>query len=130
MPPASLKRKTLHDYFQSPTRPLGSPEPPQSCNIPGLSLLPNFVTPTAQATLLSFLDTENWRTDLSRRTIHYGGTYCLMPPKTASAAERDAISKTIITAPPIPNTLNWVIDRMITNNHLYKPDAPPTFCIV
>jgi hypothetical protein len=129
MPSTPLKRKTLHDYFQAPSEPLPPPEPPKPYNIPGLSIIPNFVTPSEQAALLSFLDAATWRTDLSRRTIHYGGTYCLMAPKTASVDEREAISKNIITAAPIPDDLSWLIDRMITSD-LYTADSPPRFCIV
>jgi hypothetical protein len=129
MPSTSLKRKTLHDNFQGPSELLVPPEPPNSHNIPALPITPNFVIPNEQATLLSLLDAAAWRTDLSRRTIHYGGTYCLMQPKTASAEEREAISKTIITAAPILDDLTWLIDRMITND-LCTAETPPTFCIV
>lgn len=140
----SLKRKTLHDYFQSqspcqsaPKRtlyalkcPISTATTTTSPNLPvGLSIIPDFVTTAEQATLVSFLEAETWRTDLSRRTIHYGGTYCLMPPKAASVAERAAISKRTITAQSIPNSLRWVIDRMIATD-LYPAGLPPRFCIV
>jgi hypothetical protein len=52
-----------------------------------------------------------------------------MAPKTAGVDEREAISKNIITAAPIPDDLNWLIDRMITSA-LYTAEFPPRFCIV
>ncbi|KAJ9660614.1 hypothetical protein H2201_006872 [Coniosporium apollinis] len=130
--PPSKKRKTLHDYFKAPNKTAGR-EPalkePKESSISGLSVLPSFVTPSEQESIITFLNNEAWRTDLSRRTIHYGGTYCLMPPKTATAAERAAIERNIIPAPPIPIELHWLIDRMVTYS-LYDEHARPEYCIV
>ncbi len=50
---------------------------------PGLSLLHEFITPDDERILLTFLARQEWRTDLRRRTIHYGGTYCKLPPRVA-----------------------------------------------
>ncbi|KAF2090718.1 hypothetical protein K490DRAFT_62040 [Saccharata proteae CBS 121410] len=133
------KRKTLHDYFVS-SESSSANRPPkqrqtqqtqqrQQTDIPGLSLAPGFVTAAEEASLLAFLDTQTWRTDLSRRTMHYGGTYCLMPPKNASPAERAAIERNIIAAPALPAELDFLIDRMVAKE-LYRADARPGFCIV
>jgi len=50
---------------------------------PGLSLLRDFITPDEERMLLTYLARQEWRTDLRRRTIHYGGTYCKLPPRVA-----------------------------------------------
>jgi len=127
------KRKTLTDYFttspskrpkKATTEPIPSAEHAHS-SIPGLSLLPNFLTPPEESQLLTFLSTQTWRTDLARRVIHYGGTYCLLPPRPASPE----IESTVITAPPIPPELEWVLDRMVSHG-LYASDARPGYCIV
>jgi len=98
-------------------------------NIPGLTIHSNFVTKDEEASLLKFLDEQPWRTDLSRRTIHYGGTYCLMAPRSASPAEKRAIENTIVTAASIPTELDWLVDRMIETG-LYPHCKRPTYCIV
>ena len=134
---SSRKRKTLHDYFASevPKQPLHktpkkSPDlksPPSP--ISGLSVIPNFVSSIEESSLLSFLAAQKWRTDLSRRTIHYGGTYCLMPPRNATPDERKRVENTILTADPIPSELTWLIDRMVDQD-LYIAKGRPEFCIV
>jgi len=154
----TTKKRTLDEYFGQAKRPKPSPNPKgfSTCNlrataspkpapvqppihslplpkaslgVPGLTLLPEFVTPTEQLSVLDFLSTQPWRTDLARRTIHYGGTYCLMAPRNATATERAAIEKTIITASPIPHETQWLIDRMISHD-LYKDAKRPEYCIV
>ncbi|EON63022.1 hypothetical protein W97_02248 [Coniosporium apollinis CBS 100218] len=128
----SKKRKTLHDYFKAPSKtPSGEPalKQPRESSIPGFSVLPSLVSPSEQENILAFLKNQAWRTDLSRRTIHYGGTYCLMPPKNATTAERAAVERNIIPAPPIPLELHWLIDRMVARG-FYDDHARPEFCIV
>lgn len=88
-----------------------------------------FVSATEEQQLLAFLSTQSWRTDLSRRSIHYGGTYCRMPPRDASPATRTKIEKDIITADPMPTALVFVLDRMIERG-IYLPDQRPEYCIV
>lgn len=127
------KRKTLADYFAtSPSkRPKSitpSSEQPHP-SVPGLSLLRNFITSSEEAKILAFLDAQTWRTDLARRVIHYGGTYCLLPSRDASPEERKKIESNIITAPPIPPGIEWVVDRLVSHD-FYSPDAKPTYCIV
>lgn len=142
------KRKTLHDYFrgskslatssssdihQSRTVAPALRSKTPLCRVqqapPGLALLPDFITSEEETSLLAFLDAQPWRTDLSRRTMHYGGTYCLMPPRDATPAERDAIASTIITASPIPPEVNFILERMIAAG-LYSPYTKPSYCIV
>lgn len=131
---ANTKRKTLHDFFTS-DRPAkqqkGGPRQ-SSCpkgEIPGLHILKEFINTDEETALLNFLDAQQWRADLSRHVIHYGGTYCLMPPRTATPEERKKIESTILKAQPIPNTLDFLIDRMV-DQQLYFEATTPEYCIV
>lgn len=47
----------------------------QTAGRPGLHYLPSFVTPQEQAALVSEIDAQPWRSDLSRRVQHYGYLY-------------------------------------------------------
>lgn len=137
LPGASrTKRKTLDDYFvtQATKRRPSSicsqrPRKDSSKNIPGLRLLEKFVSADEERLALEFLDKQKWRTDLARRVIHYGGTYCLMPPQDADAAERQKIQSTIIQAASIPSELGFIVDKMI-QHELYTSVTRPEFCIV
>ena len=126
------KRKTLHDFFTASTTQSTVPSTtirPTKDSVPGLTILNSFVSATEEQHLLSFLSTQSWRTDLSRRSIHYGGTYCRMPPRDASPATRTKIEKDIITADPMPTALDFVLDRMIERG-IYLADQRPEYCIV
>lgn len=139
--PVGSKRKTLHDYFGHHDGRLT--KKPATCGDAievrsqtkifeqplGLSLIPMFVTAPEETSLLQFLDGQQWRTDLARRTMHYGGTYCLMPPRDAAPDIRKKIEETIITAPNMPPELEFVIQRMIDQG-LYSADQRPEYCIV
>ena len=156
--PVRMKRKTLHDFFAPQVSPQkistcvhessvvkddspaykAQPSSTESISglygyspvqVPGLELLPNFVTDDEEASLLSFLATQKWRTDLARRVIHYGGTYCLIPPRTSTPAERKKIENTILKADPLPGAFTWLIERM-REKGLYTPNQTPEFCIV
>lgn len=129
-----MSRKRISDYFQpyptvssvvSGSAPVGK----QTCSVPGLSILNAFITKEEEAELVSFLDAQQWRTDLSRRTMHYGGTYCLMPPRDAPPDVRRAIERNIISAPQIPDELSFLLDRM-TEQGLFTLDSRPEYCIV
>lgn len=133
--------KRIHDYFKpySPEVRAANSHARQTAHmhepvvgqqpIPGLTVLMSFVTPAEESALLAFLDSQPWRTDLSRRTLHYGGTYCLMPPWNASASERKAIEQTIVAAREIPAELSFVVDKMIEQG-LYTAANKPEYCIV
>jgi alkylated DNA repair protein alkB family protein 8 len=130
--PASKKRKTLHDYFdQKSLVPAvqNRLSTPVELPIPGLALILDFITADEEAALLKFLETQKWRTDLRRRCIHYGGTYCLMPSRDVSVEERQRIESTILEADPVPAELGFVVDRMLEHG-LYQEKNNPTFCIV
>lgn len=129
------KRKTIDDFFLS-TRSTKATRispavynPRSSDTVPGLSVYPDFVSADEEAAIVAFLDGQEWRTDLARRVIHYGGTYCLMPPRTATAEERQRIENTILKARPMPPELDFIIARMIGRS-LYTKASMPEFCIV
>jgi len=129
------KRKTLDDFFinNRPSKQTRTPTATKPLEvhegIPGLRVLTDFVTVEEEQALLGFFELQEWRTDLARRVIHYGGTYCLMPPRTATLEQRIQIEKTILTAPSIPSQLDFVISRMIGHN-LYTNATAPEYCIV
>ncbi|KAK6434322.1 hypothetical protein LTR95_009498, partial [Oleoguttula sp. CCFEE 5521] len=152
----AIKRKTISDYFTTSPPKRARLERPSASNddlpsprtpipaisgshetlielshptLPGLSTVPGFLSTSEEASLLAFLDKQSWRTDLARRCIHYGGTYCLMPPRSASPATKKKVESQIFTADPLPPELGLVVDRMVEAG-LYKEDARPEFCIV
>lgn len=43
--------------------------------IPGLTYLPNFITPAQEAELVTMIDQQPWLSDLKRRVQHYGYKY-------------------------------------------------------
>ena len=138
------KRKTLHDYFRLDSRvgakaheesngdvveAPGSSRVKTFANPAGLTLLHDFITEEEEARLLDYLDRQHWRTDLARRTMHFGGTYCLMPPRDSSPATRKKIEGTILTAPDMPRDLDFLMKKMIASG-LYEVDRRPEYCIV
>lgn len=137
----AVKRKTLHDFFQpadttrkvhlsngGDSAALHSPE--RSFTVPaGLSIIKQFISVDEEQAVLSFLDSQTWRTDLSRRTMHFGGTYCLMPPRNASPEVKKKIEQTIIQAEPMPPQLGFLVDKMVRHG-LYSDTRRPAYCIV
>ena len=126
------KRKTLHEYFTSSTPQPKTPSTtlrPTNDSVPGLTILNSFISITEEQQISAFLSTQSWRTDLSRRSIHYGGTYCRMPPRDASPGRRTKIENDIITAAPMPKELGLVLDRMMERG-VYPVDQRPEYCIV
>lgn len=107
--------------------------------VPGLSLHRDFVTQDEEANLLRFLRSEQctWRTDLSRKTMHFGGEYCLMPSKQSVFwGEKDNDTRTVspsaspqtMQAPPMPSQFDWLLQRM-TQRGIYAGQIPQ-YCIV
>ena len=142
----SKKRKAINDFFKPTSkRPESGQVPiaPESkieeeskraftlkpTPVPELVLLLNFITPAEERGLVEFLNNASkcsWRTDLSRRTIHFGGTYCLMPSKADSLAN---LKPEILQAPPIPIEFDWLIQRMV-NACVFPINQKPQYCIV
>jgi alkylated DNA repair dioxygenase AlkB len=130
------KKRKLEDYFLSSStsskKCLTSSSPRHEDLgrlIPGLSIIHEFATQEEETRILSFLDAQTWRDDLARRVIHYGGSYCLMPPRDASPVERRKIESNIIPADPLPSSLDLLLDRMI-QHQVYASSARPAYCIV
>ena len=143
MPPEEKKRKVLTDFFcptSKAARHVSTPTASSNQAVPGLALYPDFVTRDEEASILEFLYSEQctWRTDLSRKTMHFGGEYCLMQPRLSSAEVEEksytanAVSASrphVIQAPPMPQELNWLIQRM-KDKDLYPQGVLPQYCIV
>jgi alkylated DNA repair dioxygenase AlkB len=88
----SMGQSTLHNYFaplttRNPSKiRLVSNNGDDPSLVPGLTVIQDFITPLQETHLLAFLDGQPWRTDLARRTMHFGGTYCLVPKGNRSEA--------------------------------------------
>jgi alkylated DNA repair dioxygenase AlkB len=137
-----IKRKTLDDYFLGPKRQRISHDHAkyvtlgislERSKVPGLELHADFVTPEEEIDILSFLNGASkckWRTDLTRRCMHFGGTYCLFkPPSKAMDKENPESKPEIIQAPHMPPELNWLLDRFVTRG-IFPQNQRPQYCIV
>ena len=134
------KRKAINDYFISAAkrvrpdetpREIGQQQQPKKCepvtSVPGLNLHKSFVTLAEEQQILDFLQDASWRTDLSRRTMHFGGTYCLMPSKSVPSKEKQQAE--VLQAPPMPAELSWLVERMVDVG-IYQEYRKPQYCIV
>lgn len=124
-----LKRKVDTEFFSPKAKLVKSPPTILSTpsSVAGLELIKDFVSAEEEQTLLDFLNGPlcTWRTDLARRCMHFGGTYCCLPPY----AERKTTKPEIKQAPPMPQQLSWLIERMVDKG-VYQSEALPGFCIV
>ena len=101
----------------------------KSTPVPGLTILLDFINPTEEQSILRFLNDSSkctWRTDLSRRTMHFGGTYCLMHPKSDTPT---SANPEILQAPLMPEELQWLIQHMVDEN-IFPSNQRPQYCIV
>ena len=137
------KRKAIDDFFVPTTK---SPKPSGSSpfkvsprwdgtgkdQVPGLEIRSNFITEKEEQRVLNFLDDTTrcrWRTDLSRRTMHFGGSYCLMPPKSIISSKSKSSTPEIIQAPPMPGELSWLVQRFVDTG-VFRYNERPQYCIV
>ena len=140
------KRKAISDFFQpvskrhSQDRSYLATQPEteeaskqavtmEETPVPGLTLILDFINPTEERRILDFLNDSSectWRTDLSRRTMHFGGTYCLMPSKSDDLRK---IKPEVLKAPSMPLEFEWLIQRMVDAD-LFPNDQRPQYCIV
>ncbi|KAL8803500.1 MAG: hypothetical protein Q9200_006180 [Gallowayella weberi] len=100
-----------------------------STPVPGLWIYNDFIDHAEEERILAFLNAPDlcqWRTDLSRRTMHFGGTYCIMPQKTAKSSPP---KPAILQAPPMPQEFQWLIQRMV-DSKIYMDGQKPHYCIV
>ncbi|MCJ1411946.1 hypothetical protein MMC19_006038 [Ptychographa xylographoides] len=140
------KRKVLTDFFLPSSKFVKAPcvnpsrTSPTPLAVPGLSLISDFVNMEEEASILAFLNHKQrtWRTDLSRRTMHFGGEYCLMPPRTRRTTvdvdgtanhALSSIQPEIVQAPPMPEEFNWLLQRM-KDRGIYSKKQTPQYCIV
>lgn len=115
--PANSRNRSSHHADAEP-----------AAQVPGLSVIPEFIEPTLEDTLLAFLERQPWRTDLARRTMHFGGTYCLMrDPK--QEVRKPQPKPEVITAPPIPPDFDNLM-QLFFRQGMYNPLTPPEYCIV
>lgn len=59
------------------------------------------------------MDGQEWRIDLARRGIRYGGANCLMPSLTAGPEARRRIESTVLRTQPMPPEFGFLVDGMI-----------------
>ena len=146
MEPLGKKRGAISDFFKpvskrssagqnlSGSRSILEEESKQtfalkSTPVPGLTILLDFIKPTEEQSILQFLNDSSkctWRTDLSRRTMHFGGTYCLMQPKSNTPPSG---KPEIVQAPSMPEELQWLIQRMVDEN-IFPGNQRAQYCIV
>ena len=145
MQPSVKKRKAINDFFIPIAKSTKTSKAmtrikntcnnneavlgPQRTPVPGLTIYHDFVSPNEEANLLAFLNDPSkctWRTDLSRRTMHFGGTYCLMPSKASAPTPA---KPQILQAPCMPDELNGILQRMIDKD-IFPPSQRPQYCIV
>lgn len=89
-----------------------SPALSSESGVPGLRIIRDIISIEEEASILALLNGNGcqWRTDLSRRTMHFGGTYCLYArPVKGQKAEPPQM----LDAPPLPSTLDWLVDRFV-----------------
>ncbi|CCG83953.1 protein of unknown function [Taphrina deformans PYCC 5710] len=105
--PSIKPSKSRSSSFFSESKTAGT----DSRGVPGLRIIPDFLTVEEEQKVLTYLNSQacSWRTDLSRRTMHFGGTYCLYsrPVKGQNSTPQ------ILEAPPLPDDLDWLVDRMV-----------------
>lgn len=125
MASASLKKRQVPlDFFVALSKRVSSSlvqttapsksATPQDGVVPGLRILPDFITRDEEKAILDYLNSDqcSWRTDLSRRTMHFGGQYCLYT-RPISGQPPPPPKPEILEAPPLPTQLQWLIDRFV-----------------
>ena len=99
------KRKAINDFFTQIAKHKASTNPKnrvechgkeeadcvtaQKISVPGLIIQHEFINHNEEKTIINFLNDPSkytWKTDLSRRTMYFGGTYCLMPSKSNASS--------------------------------------------
>ncbi|KAJ9104433.1 hypothetical protein QFC21_001928 [Naganishia friedmannii] len=128
--PSSARGKIKPIRQQSkPSRHMFASPDDLSSQVPGLSVIPEFITHATEDELLQYLDVQPWRTDLARRTMHFGGTYCLMKSRMHDSKEDESDKPEVIQAPPIPPQFNSLM-RSFSEQGIYESNNLPEYCIV
>ena len=141
------RQRILFDAGYAVTKPASRPQgPPQETSqralpdISGLSYMKKFVSVQEEVLILRELDSRPWRSDVQRRTQHYGGYYVYKhkAPETqrrlqqqgrSQAAAQQSEESNGVKAPEIPSGLWFISDRLIQQG-IYSPDDPPTVLVV
>ncbi|KUJ19034.1 uncharacterized protein LY89DRAFT_474803 [Mollisia scopiformis] len=142
------RKRLISDFFASKRQSPGTlkatsePLPLVTPAVPGLTVLREFVSKDEEEQLLDFLNDPakcTWRTDLKRRCMHFGGTFCLLPKKKAAPSSDHAASPgehetrsnkpQVLQAPPMPFELSWLLDRFVAKG-VFGADQIPQYCIV
>ncbi|KAL9131992.1 MAG: hypothetical protein Q9217_000202 [Psora testacea] len=137
------KRRVIVDYFDRIVkRPARSSGPSavadktmgpsailRTTPVPGLTVLEDFITAPEEQEILDFLDEPSkctWRTDLGRRTMHFGGTYCLLTPKGTIS---QSLKLKVLEAPTMPDEILGLSQRFIDLG-VFPDNQRPQYCIV
>lgn len=84
-------------------------------DIPGLTYIPDFITPDEESALIDNIDRQPWLTDLKRRVQHYGYKY----DYKARAVTDDAYLGTLPEwIDPVAQKLPFKPDQAIVNEYL------------
>ena len=80
---------------------------------PGLTYLPNFISPEIEIGLVTQIDQQTWQTNLKRRVQHYGYRYDY---RARRARREDYLG-------PLPQFLTTLAERLAGDGHVpTKPD--------
>lgn len=138
--PNNKRKSLISDFFTTKRRRLAVSPPPELSlehpqpifpTVPGLTILRGFVSRDEEQQLLKFLYDPikcTWRTDLNRRCMHFGGTYCLYS-RTNQMHESSNSKPEVLQAPSIPSDLSWLIERFVSKG-VFAADMIPQYCIV
>ncbi|MGP3992073.1 alpha-ketoglutarate-dependent dioxygenase AlkB [Streptomyces sp. 3N207] len=88
--------------FDSDVTSLSEP----STSVPGLHYTAGWISPEAQDTLLSDIDTEPWSTQLKRRVQHYGHRY--------DYGRRSVAAPSQTAVPPLPTWARQAATRLVS----------------
>jgi alkylated DNA repair dioxygenase AlkB len=79
-------------------------------NIQGLTLVSDFIDEKEECNLIELIESQHWNKSLSRLTQHYGSEY-------------NYKSRRLTEAPPIPDWLDLIIDKVMKTEILdIRPD--------
>ena len=98
----------------APPTPQGEVEPAESAHhIPGLKLIPEFLTEAEEREILSGIDQSDWSSELKRRVQHYGWRYDYKSRQVDPSMHIG----------PLPGWANKVAQRLLDSGHFGK-DLP------
>eukprot|EP01124_Arcella_intermedia_P012252 TRINITY_DN18599_c0_g1_i1.p1 TRINITY_DN18599_c0_g1~~TRINITY_DN18599_c0_g1_i1.p1 ORF type:complete len:963 (-),score=262.94 TRINITY_DN18599_c0_g1_i1:41-2929(-) len=117
--PADRARKiVVNPIVNKPDKPTLSSRRTEVKQVPGLIIVPNWISSHEETKLLSLIDHQIWSTDLARRTQQYGYLY------DYSAVYSDEKGESRVTeTKPIPAWLDGLCQRLYEEGFFpWKPD--------